>query len=107
MRRLCQSSVAVLIAPILFEGVTPAARPAPAKVNAVQSLPDKAPAWLDGYRLRWPLRIIGDPAKHAARSVITSLPTGGWLKPDASDVAVQAASGEVLPVTVLSHDPAG
>ncbi len=80
---------------------------APPKANVVQPLPDKAPAWLEGYRLRWPLRVVGDPAKQKSVSVVTSIPTGGWLKPDATDVAVQAASGEVLPVTVLSHDPAG
>src|SRR5262245_19445127 len=68
-------------------------QPAPMKLNAVQPLPDKPPAWLDGYRLRWPLRVIGDPAKQTAKSVITSVPTGGWLRPDASDIAVQAASG--------------
>src|SRR4051794_9530428 len=84
-----------------------AAPPQPAKANPIQTLPAKAPAWLDGYRLRWPLRVIGDPAKQTAQTVITSIPTGGWLKPDASDVAVQTAAGEVLPVTVLSHDPAG
>lgn len=77
------------------------------KVNVVQPLPAKAPAWLEGYRLRWPLRVVGDLAKQKSVSVLTSLPTGGWLKPDASDVAVQTASGEVLPVTVLSHDPLG
>src|SRR5207247_2363795 len=78
---------------------------APAQV--VQKLPDKTPAWVEGYRLRWPLRVIGDPAKQTAKTVITSIPTGGWLRPDASDIAVQTATGEVLPVAVLSHDPAG
>ena len=80
---------------------------APAKINAVQPLPEKTPAWLDGYRVRWPLRLIGDPAKQTSQTVITSLPTGGWLKPDASDLAIQTAAGELLPVNVLSHDPAG
>src|SRR5262245_41870846 len=84
-----------------------AAPPPPVPVNAVQPLPDKAPAWVDGYRLRWPLRIIGDPSKQKSVSVIASIPTGDWLKADASDIAVQAATGELLPVAVLSHDPAG
>src|SRR6185369_8115340 len=83
------------------------AQPAPVKPNLVQSLPDKPPAWLAGYRLRWPLRVIGDPVKQPAKTVITSLATGGWVKPDASDLAVQTPEGEVLPVTVLSHDPNG
>ena len=77
------------------------AQPAPMKTNAVQPLPDKPPAWLDGYRLRWPLRVVGDPVKQPGKSVITSLATGGWLRPDASDLAVQTPEGEVLPVTVL------
>src|SRR5262249_37386178 len=100
--RMSLSSLALL--------VSLAAQPAPAappKGIAVQPLPTKAPAWLDGYRLRWPLRVIGDPAKQPAKSIITSLPTGGWLKADASDIAVQTAAGEVLPVGVLSHDPNG
>src|SRR5438093_13019152 len=84
-----------------------AAPPPPAKGNIVEPLPSKPPAWLDGYRLRWPLRVIGDPSKQKSVSVITTIPTGGWLKADASDVAVQTATGEVLPVAVLSHDPAG
>src|SRR5262249_6680590 len=81
----------------------PAAPPA----NPVEPLPDKPPAWLDGYRMRWPLRVVGDPAKQKSTSVIASVATGGWLKADASDVAVQTAGGELLPVAVLSHDPAG
>src|SRR4051794_10543383 len=92
---------------LLVASLAAAAPPAPAKGIAIESLPAKAPAWLEGYRLRWPLRIVGDPAKQSAKSIITSLPTGGWLKPDASDVAVQTAAGVVLPVAVLSHDPNG
>jgi tetratricopeptide (TPR) repeat protein len=95
-------AVALVLAVLAAGADTP-----PPKVNVVQPLPDKVPAWLEGYRLRWPLRVVGDPAKQKSVSVITSIPTGGWLKPDATDVAVQAASGEVLPVTILSHDPAG
>src|SRR6476659_6523445 len=75
--------------------VVSAAAPAPAeKINAVMPLPAKAPAWVPGYRVRWPLHVLGDPAKQPAKSVITSLPTGGWLRPDAGDVVVQTAAGE-------------
>jgi tetratricopeptide (TPR) repeat protein len=81
--------------------------PVPPKKTMVLPLPDKAPAWLAGYRFRWPLRVIGDPAKQKSQSVITSVPTGGWLRPDATDIAVQTAAGEVLPIAVLSHEPAG
>lgn len=91
----------------LLAGLLAHAQPAPPKGNVVKPLPEKPPAWLDGYRLRWPLRVIGDPAKQPGKSVITSLPSGGWLRADASDIAVQTPEGEVLPVTVLSHDPAG
>ena len=75
---------------------------------AVQELPAKPPAWLAGYRVRWPLRVAAaDLTKEKQQTVLASVPTGGWLKPDASDIAVQAASGEVLPATVVSHDPLG
>src|SRR5205823_9640282 len=93
------SSVALLTALVT--------QPAPVKTNTVLPLPDKAPAWVEGYRLRWPLRVVGDPIKQPGKTVITSLATGGWLRPDAADVAVQTPEGELLPVTVLSHDPNG
>jgi tetratricopeptide (TPR) repeat protein len=96
--RMALSSLVLLI------GLAP---PEPAKGNVVQPLPEKAPAWLAGYRLRWPLRVVGDPAKQKSQTVIASIPTGSWLKPDASDLAIQTAAGEVLPVSVLSHDPNG
>lgn len=95
----------------------------------VESLPASQPAWLPGYRVRFPLRVVGDvgappaavagqPAPAAppagqpaapplAATVMARLPTGGWLKPDGSDVAVQNAAGQQIPVSVLSHDPAG
>lgn len=66
-----------------------------------------APKWLDGYRLRYTIRLVGDPAKDPAKSALTRISTGGWLKPDASDVVVQNAAGQVFPVAVLSHQPAG
>jgi tetratricopeptide (TPR) repeat protein len=78
-----------------------------AQVNAVHSLPPQTPAWLDGYAVRWPVRVIGWPIEQTGQSVLVSLPTGGWLKADASDIVVQAASGKLLPVAVLSHDPTG
>ena len=76
-------------------------------VNAVHPLPPQAPAWLDGYSVRWPVRILGEPIAQVADSVIVSVPSGGWLKVDASDIAVQTGSGKRLPVAILSHDPAG
>ena len=76
-------------------------------VNAVHPLPPQAPAWLDGYSVRWPVRILGEPIAQVADSVIVSVPSGGWLKVDASDIAVQTGSGKRLPAAILSHDPAG
>ncbi len=73
----------------------------------VYGLPPQAPAWLDSYRVRWPLRVTGDVTKITAKTIVASLPTGGWLKPDASDVVVQTAAGQTIPVAVLSHDPLG
>ena len=80
---------------------------APKKGPDVQELPASPPAWLEGYRVRWPLRVVGDPAKQGNQTVIARLPTGGWLKPGATDVAVQSATGQTLPLRVLSHDPNG
>lgn len=88
-------------------GLADAQGQAPPPAPVVETLPAKPPAWLAGFRIRYPLRVAGDSAAYTAKTVIASLPTGGWLKPDGSDLAVQAASGQVLPVSVLSHDPAG
>jgi tetratricopeptide (TPR) repeat protein len=74
----------------------------------VEKLPDKPPAWLDGFRIRYPLRVVGDPAAYTtSKTVVARLPTGGWLRPDGSDLVVQTAAGKEIPVAVLSHDPAG
>lgn len=66
-----------------------------------------APKWVDGYRLRYAIRLLGDPVKDPAKTALARIPTGGWLKPDASDVVVQNAAGQVFPVAVLSHQPSG
>lgn len=72
-----------------------------------ETLPDKPPAWLDGYRIRYVLRVAGDIPANKPLTVLARIPTGGWLKPDGSDIAVQTAAGQILPVAVLSHDPLG
>src|SRR5437763_988064 len=73
----------------------------------IEELPAQQPAWIAGYRLRFPLRIVGDPATQISKSVIARIPAGGWLKPDGSDIAVQNAAGQPIAVSVLSHDPNG
>lgn len=80
---------------------------AQAPLNIVHPLPPQSPAWLDGHQIRWAVRVAGEPSQQTAQSVVVSLPTGGWLKPDASDLAVQGADGKPLPAVVLSHDPEG
>src|SRR5262245_13484496 len=45
-----------------------------------------APKWVDGYRLRYAIRLVGDPVKDPAKTALARIPTGGRLKPDASDV---------------------
>jgi tetratricopeptide (TPR) repeat protein len=80
----------------------------PPPLNIVHPLPPQAPPWVEGYHLRWPVRVVGQLGKQpAAQTVLVALPAGGWLRPDASDLAVQAGTGELLPAAVLSHDPAG
>jgi len=84
----------------------PAATPADPPKNVAEPLPEQAPAWPDGYQVRYTLRIAGArPAESTSKSVVARLPTGGWLKPDGSDVVVLAADGTSLPVTILSHGP--
>ena len=75
--------------------------------NLVNPLTPQAPAWLEGFQVRWFVRIGGDAYTQTAQTVLVSLPTGGWLKPDASDLEVQAGTGKLLPFIVLSHDPTG
>jgi tetratricopeptide (TPR) repeat protein len=80
--------------------------PGEAKLNVVHPLPPQTPPWLDGYEVRWPVRVLGDPLKQLdTQTVLIRVPTGGWLKPDASDLAVQNGAGKLLPAAVLSHDP--
>jgi tetratricopeptide (TPR) repeat protein len=82
--------------------------PPEARINVGHPLPPQTPAWLDGYQVRWPVRVFGEPAKQPdAQTVLVRIPTGGWLKPDASDLAVQASTGKLLPAAVLSHDALG
>ena len=94
--------------------LTHAAAPAPVKAAAkgapapvAVDLP--APAWVPGYRVRFPLRLIGDFTNEKAQtqSVIARLPAAGWLRPDGADICVQRQDGTVLPVAVLSHQPDG
>jgi tetratricopeptide (TPR) repeat protein len=86
--------------------VLPAAPP-PAPVAA--PAPPPPPAWVAGYRVRFPLRLVGDftSEKLQTESVIARLPAAGYLRPDGSDIAVQSQDGQMIPVSVLSHNPAG
>jgi len=67
------------------------------------------PAWVPGYRVRFPLRLAGDFTieKLRTESVIARLPAAGWLRADGADICVQAQDGQLIPVSVLSHHPAG
>lgn len=69
--------------------------------------PSRSPAWLPGYRVRYPLRIVGDLLTATSRTVLACLPTGGWLKTNAADIVVQTTTGQYLPTAVLTHDPIG
>lgn len=105
MRNAKIQIVRALVVFVLLAACAPAADPPPPDKG--DKLPDKSPAWLAGYRVRYPLRIVGDPAVSKAKSVVAKLPTGGWLKADGSDIAIQSAAGQAIPVAVLSHDPLG
>ncbi len=83
---------------------------------ALQAAPPPAPVeepapppWVPGYRVRFPLRPTGDFTNENAitESVEARLPAAGYLRADGSDICVQTQTGELLPVSVLSHNPAG
>jgi len=65
------------------------------------------PPWLDGYRVRYELNVAGDVWENKQKAAIARLPTGGWCRPDASDITVQAPDGSELPVAILGHAPDG
>lgn len=67
------------------------------------------PAWVAGYRVRFQLRPTGEflSEKLITESIIARLPAAGWLRADGSDVCVQSQDGELIPVSVLSHNPKG
>lgn len=102
------SFFSVAVALVMLSGRCGAAPPATAqpKPNVIETAPTP-PQWLAPFRLRYALHIPGVRKRSAATSVVVQLPTGGRLRPDAGDVAVQTIDGERLPVTVLSHDPKG
>ncbi len=85
------------------------AAPATATSPAPPAAPLPAPAWVPGYRVRFPLRMLGDftNEKTLTKSVLARLPAAGWLRPDGADICVQTQDGRVLPVAVLSHQPDG
>jgi tetratricopeptide (TPR) repeat protein len=92
---------------IVVLGVFPTLGHAQSQYNVVHPLPQIAPPWVSGYKVRWPVRVLGETFPAESLSVVVRIPTGGWLRPDASDVAVQTARGELLPLAVLSHDDDG
>jgi tetratricopeptide (TPR) repeat protein len=78
---------------------------------AAASLTD-APAqdskWLPGYAIRYLVRIQDEAAALLTRQTVqVSIPTGGWLKPDASDIRVVSEFHKEVPAVVVSHDPRG
>ena len=81
------------------------AAPAPAPAAP----PPPPPAWVPGYRVRFPLRMVGDFTSDARKSesVLARLPAAGWVRADGTDICVQAQDGELLPASVLSHNPTG
>src|ERR1043166_6534721 len=82
---LCLLLIAAMPAP----GAAPAPAPAPPA-----ALPP--PAWVPGYRVRFPLRLTGDftNEKLITESVIARLPAAGWLRADGSDICVQSQDGQ-------------
>lgn len=106
----------------LVTGLASAQAPVPAAAQ-LNEPPTPAPAWIAGYRVRYALRVVDDPTPPVVpaaaagapatpiptqpATVVARIPASGWLKPDGSDIAVLASTGEALAVSILSHDPAG
>ncbi len=89
---------------LLLIAGTPALQAAPAP-----GVDTPAPAWVTGYRVRFPLRLMGDftNQKFLTESVIARLPAAGWLREDGTDICVQSQDGQLIPASVLSHNPSG
>ncbi len=100
--------VTAVAALVLFLGTSTGWSAPPAPVPAA-AVPPPPPPWVAGYRVRFPMRLVGDftNAKLITESVIARLPAAGWLRSDGSDIVAQTQDGEVIPVTILSHNPAG
>jgi len=76
---------------------------------ASYTAPESAPPWVDGYRLRYMLRVAYDPYSQPSRTVIATIPTG-WVKPGAGGmvhVIVQSQSGRIIPCMIMSYNPDG
>lgn len=76
--------------------------------------PRRTPPWIEGYRVRYTLRVVGQTGDagdllvtQPAQTVIARVPTGGWLTDDARDLIVTTVTGKRLPMAVLTHDPGG
>lgn len=69
--------------------------------------PGIVPPWVPGYRVRYTLRVLGDVWNTPSKTIVARIPTGGWLRPDATDIRVCTASGKAVAVAVVSHDPKG
>ncbi|NBV23228.1 MAG: hypothetical protein EBS05_15075 [Proteobacteria bacterium] len=109
IRRSCIAFI-LLLASMLAAYAAPAppkVTPKAAPFAPVVELPPSA--WVPGYRVRFPLRLIGDFTNEKAltQTVIARLPAAGWLRPDGADICVQSQDGRVLPVAILSHHPQG
>ncbi len=109
MSRVMPSRLVLVPLALLAGGWSARAQaPGNAPVNVAHPLPPQTPPWLEGYQVRWPVRVLGEFSKQPdAKTVLVRLAAGGWLRPDASDLAVQAGDGKLLPTAVLSHDPLG
>lgn len=100
---LCCASLLLSSSPLM-------AQPSANTLPQLLALPQSSPPWVKGYQVRYTLRIAGRQAageKEPKQSAIAALPTTGWLKPDASDLLLTDANGQVIPSVILSHDPQG
>lgn len=64
--------------------------------------PTTQPAWIDGYPIRFLVRVTGDLAGSSSKTVIARIPSGGWLAGNNNAVLIQTASGATSRADVRS-----
>ncbi len=69
--------------------------------------PPVEPKWLDGFAVRYPLRVISLPEEQTPETIMASVPTGDWSLGKGADIVVQHWNGDIVPTKVRPMDADG